>query len=396
MDIRDYGWTAETWEKLLDSEPWFHIRVKVPAKVPSPKVYWRGGGGYKADWYHQEFPSGEHVFSVPAPWLNQERAHDLSRRVNSAVPIVRYDWFMNQSGQENRIKTNAQQVEVGYYQWLNVKTGKDVEDLAGLDRKKKRSILKEVAGIVEESGVGINSRQVFRFPALGGNWWETRDVKESGKNALRQLDGEFKADALEIYFELPNGLYGFALLNDKNELQGSAPDTIVSDAKTTNKDGRVRVGVSCIRCHVEGLRPIDDWARQTFTADNELGLGSPDEKVYKRLKQLYLGPLERSLGEDRNRYSQVLQDEYKMKPAELSKTFAAAWYDYESKPLTPADVAREVGLPEKEYRSRLDDYVKRTGTVDTVLGGLKSGRPTRREHLEELLPILMPALGVAK
>lgn len=389
--LDDYGWKPEVWEKLLDvPEPWFHVRVKIPANVKPArehKVYWRGGGSLPANWYFQE-AAREQIVSVPAPWVDLGQAHELSLRLNTAVPIVRADWFVFQTGQEGG--------KAGYYQWLGLKAGKDLEELAGLDREAKRAKLKEVAGIVAESGVGLNSRQVFRVPTVGGSWWETRDVIDPKKNALRELDKDYKPDALEVYYDLPNGLFGFALLNAKNELQATAPDTIASDTKSTNRDARVRVGVSCIRCHVEGLRPIDDWSRKVFSRDNELGLGSPDRDVYRRLKQLYLGPLERSLKEDVGRYSAALNDACGLKPGELAKLFSASWHDYESRPILTADIAREVGIPEKEFAERLKKYVQVTGTVDTVLAGIKAGVPTRREHLEEALPLLMPIIGNGK
>lgn len=389
--LDDYGWRAEVWEKLLDApEPWFHVRVKIPANVKPArehKVYWRGGGSHPANWYFQE-AARDQVVTVPAPWVDLAQAHELSLRLNTAVPIVRADWFVFQTGQEGG--------KAGYYQWLSLKNGKDVDDLAGVNRTASRSILLELAAIVADSGVGLNSRLIVRFAGIGGSLIETRDTSDPRKNPLRELDRDFKPDAFEIYLTLPNGLFGFALLNNKGELQATAPDTIASDSKSTNRDARVRVGVSCIRCHVEGLRPIDDWARKVFTRENELGLGSPDRDVYRRLKQLYLGPLERSLKEDVGRYSAALNDACGLKPGELAKLFSASWHDYESRPILTADIAREVGIPEKEFAERLKKYVQVTGTVDTVLAGIKAGVPTRREHLEEALPLLMPIIGNGK
>jgi hypothetical protein len=383
IELDSYGWRADTWEKLLDvPEPWFHVQVRVAAHNWSPSYYTQGVG------WRSSKPLQDKIYTIPAPWTDYTKATELSLKTGTAVPIVRFDWFMNQTGQEGG--------KAGYYQWLGLKAGKDLETLAGLSREAKRSILKEVAGIVSDSGVSLNSRQIFRIPTLGGTWWETRDVIDPKKNALRELDNDYKADALEVYYELPNGLFGFALLDAKNNLQATAPDTIASDSKSTNRDARVRVGVSCIRCHAEGLRPIDDWGRKVFTRENELALGSPDRKVYQRLKQVYLGPLQKNLKDDLSRYTSTLAEVCGLKPAEFSKLFTLAWADYESKPLLPADIAREVGLTEAEYLARLKRYVATQGTADTVVASMKAGLPTRREHLEEALPLLMPALGNPK
>lgn len=387
IEIDLYGWNTDTWEKLFEIEPYWHTKAKVQ-KHQQYGIYWRGGdyfgNGYlkPGKYYHEA--KKEEIITISAPWIKAEDSLSLSTLTNSAVPIVRSDWWLFQTGDEvNRL--------VGYYDWLGIKNLKDAQTLAGFDLKLAQSARKEIAAIVTESGVGLNNRQIFRFGTISGAWWETRDPDKSvdKKNAVRNLDGDFDFDAMEVYYSLPNGLWGFLLLNKAGELQESAPDFIAADHASTNNDRRVRTGVSCVRCHAEGLRPIDDWSRKVFR--NDVGLGSPDREKARRLKQLYLGPLQKELNRDRERYAEVLNDLIGMKPDELSKAFSKEWYRYESAPLLPAEIAREVGLTEKELIENIKAYLKSTGQIDLILASIVADPPVpiRREQYEEIFSLLM-------
>jgi hypothetical protein len=388
IDLRDYGWSPETWEKLLDAEPWFHEKLIVPPGEFSAR------GVYKAEhngWYQQRFKD-KTIVSVPARRVKEPVAHELSVRCRTAIPIVRADWFIYQSGAEGGGR------KAGYYQWLGLKKIGDLEELAGFDKKKAQKRKRELAAIVQDSGVSLKSRQIFRFDAVGGSWWETRDslATDGQSNAIRFLDGDFKFDAKEIYASLPNRLFFFALLNAKNELQAEAPTKIATDRQTTNGDYTVTVGASCIRCHAEGLRPINNWAKDNWQAQNELGVGSPDDAVHRRLKQLYLGPMEIDLKKDVADYAWALNDCSGMKPTDLARIFKKSWYNYESKPLFPADVAREFGMSEKDMLTKLADYAQKNPFIDNVVATTKNGKAVRREHFEEALPLYYAALGGPK
>lgn len=392
MDL--IGWQAETWEKLLDAEPYWHAKVKVQQGADY-QFWWRGGDygtGQKLErGRYSQKANKEQVVTVSAPWVDPSLSLELSTATNSAVPLVRADWWINQVGDQTK------QI-VPYYEWLGIKSLKDAQTLAGFDLKLAQNARKEVAAIVAESGVGLNNRQIFRFGTVAGAWWETRDPVQSTdtKNAIRLLDGDFKFDAMEIYFTLPNGLWGFVLADDKGNLQNSAPDTIAADKNTTNNDHRVRNGISCVRCHTEGLRPIDDWSRKVFRGG--VGLGSPDREKAKRLRQLYLGPLFKELARDRERYNESLAALLGLKSDEVSKLVADSWKRYESSSMLPDQLAAEIGCTEKELTDSVSSYLKSTGQIDLLLSSIVADPPVpiRREHFEEILPILMTQVKAAK
>jgi hypothetical protein len=383
VELSRYGWPEDVWEKFLPVEAYFHQRVKVPAKTKSPKVYWRGGGGYPARWYEHESPKDEE-YTVLAPWVNRLEGELLSVRTNSAVPIVRADWFLFQTGDEvDRV--------VGYYQWLGISSAKDAERLAGFDKGLAQARKREVAAIVIKSGVTRKARQIFRFGAVDGCWWETRDAdKASGDgNALRQLDDHYKFKAMEIFFALPNGLFGFLLLNDRDAVQKEAPNKIANDRDVPNNDTAVRISVSCNRCH-EGLKPFSDSARFLYRADGPVLLSSPDEKVKLRLEQLYLGEIQESYDADQDRYARALKrTSPKLTPARLRTLWRGEWERYESSPIDATVAARELGLDRDRMVESLRAALLANKTIDPVAALLMEGKFIDREQFEEIVSLLM-------
>lgn len=363
IEIDAYGWEGTTYGSLHAIDPWFHARAVDPA-------------------------TGKQVI-VHAPWLSLREIAELSVLTGSVVPLLRADWFINQTGQ--------QAIEPGYYDFLGLKKLEDLEKLAGLDRATATRVRREVAAIVDASGVANQNRQLFRFGTVAGAYWESRDVATSTgkKNAVRNLDGDFEPDAFEIFATLPNGLWATGVANAKRELQAAAPSNIAGDKESTSNDVNVRTFISCFRCHKEdGLRPIDDFGRKTFRVGNETGLGSPDREKAKRLKQLYLGPLNEWLTKDRAAYAEALKAITGMKSAEFVPVYVEAWKRYESGSMLPADVARELGCTERELLVALRGQLAATGLTDLALAGLLSDPPVpmRREHLEEFAPVLMPLI----
>lgn len=394
VTIDSLGWDVETWEKLNDIEPFFHARVKVLQGQKSPHTYYRGGSDYKAGWY-QQVQLKEVTLTILAPWVDSNAGRQLSLAVNSAVPLVAANWFLFQSMDEAERK-------VGYYQWLGIKKLEDAQKISGLDIKLSQSALAEHAAIVRDSGVAKNNRQVFAFgTVLRRNYYQTRDSLKSidKSNALRNLDKDFQFDAQEVYFPLPNGLYGFLLANAKGELQAVAPNEIAGDKSSHNNDLRVRVGVSCIRCHEEGLRPIEDWGRLVFRAANGIGLGSPNRQIAERLDQLYISPkFKQELDLDRVAYATALKELSGWTTKEYSAKFAEYWADIENGPVFPNDVERYLGIPKDQFVPKMRAYLEKYKISDLVLASTVADPPQslRPEHFEEVIPIIMMDVMGAK
>jgi hypothetical protein len=382
VNLLDYGWDPVVWERLAGVDPYFHVKLRRTVTVRSRST----GRTFRRD----------RIVDAAAPWLPPGASAGLTEQTQSAAPIVRADWFLYrtaiQAGREGH----------GYYDFLGLgKKEKDFQELVGVDERLARKARKEIAAVVARSSVTLNNRGIKRLGAVTGGYWYTQDYKTSTdrQNTLRLLDGDAEppeGDASEQYGTLPNGLFAFWLQNGKGERQDTAPDFIAGDGQATDTDRRVHIGLSCIRCHVEGIRPINDWARQVY--HGALSLQSPDYAKLVRLRQLYLSDLEGHVKADQEAYARALGRACGLKPAELARAYAAAWHAYAERDLGLEDAARELGCTPQQLVAALDAQLKATGRLDPVLAGLIQKPPVavRREHFEELYGVLQSALrGIA-
>lgn len=447
IDIRDYGWSREVYNKLADVDPYFHTKIQtvlVPAVVIGVKVrtikkcsafYTKNGKqvegeleqgteftitrlagdnvfyqsdvgeiqvskSYIATFSSQNTPVGEAV-TAAAPWLPSKEMQELITKTQNTSPILRADWFFATTARQ--LDLDGENSGVGYYNFLGIKNQKDAEELAGLDRKKIKEVIKrEIAAIVPESGVAINNRQIFRFGTVAGAWWETRDVinNKNKRNAKRQLDDDFQFDAMEVYFTLPNRLWGLIALNNKGELQNTVPDTIAKDKESTSNDPKIHPGLSCIRCHKEGLRPIDDWIRP-FYADppGDVKLVSPDKEKEIRLTRLYLADLKEYYTEDVAIYTKTLKRLTGWKPEELALSYAETWRTYAEVQVSLESFASELGVEKEMLIDSFKQYALPqskgggNGQDPILIGYLKNPAFTaRREEIEEVYSLAQQAI----
>lgn len=405
VDYREYGWNRLVWEKLAEDEPYFHLTILVKDEGKSqvvtedwPGGVWPGDG--------KEYPKGafkyERKIALPGGkqraqgyWLTAQEIGYLATEARSTVPVVRADWFIYYTAiQEGR--------KAGYFDFLGL--GKKTEDFEALiDRSRK--IKREIGGVVGRSGVTLNNRAIYQYDE---GYWVTADFKKSTdiQNVLRLLDKGTEppeGDASERYGRLPNGLFAFWLNNAKGERQNFAPDFIASDGTATGTDRRVHIGLSCIRCHVDGLRTINDWARRQYQGDLRAGVkgGLKDvenEEAYekiKRFRQLYTSDLVEKVEDDRRVYARALLKLTGLKPAEMAAAYAKVWDVYFEKDLGLEDVAREWGV-QKEYMLKAFKTAALQGKLDPIPAGLikekklPDGKTVpdpiemRREHFEEI------------
>lgn len=374
VNVDDYGWDPDTWEQLANEDPFYHVQIDLVIGRPG-RMYFAATKESKAGWYDVNVTENRRVPAL-APWLPVAEAAELVARCQSAAPIVRADWWFSRAAIQFGRKGT------GYYDWLRVKDRDQFDRLVAFDRRKSQDIRREVAAIVARSGVSNFPRQIFRFQSLTGGYWQTRDVLDDNKdarNALRQLDGDYRHQAEEIYGFLPNGLFAYFLSNDQGVRQDSAPDGIGPDKTAPGNDGKIHIGLSCVRCHVEGLRPIQDWGRRIYSGP--LRLTSPDPVQFRRLVQLYLGELQEYVDGDTAAYAKRLVRLTGWKTDEAAKAIGVAWAWYEERDILPADAAAELGVSEAAYVAKLRAYFQANPLSDSVLAshladppiGLRSG-----------------------
>ncbi len=128
------------------------------------------------------------------------------------------------------------------------------------------------------SGIAKNNRVLERHDAVHGAYWRTYDFEAVPQNLVdrgnllpdrRNLfayplgpgstDNLFQHAGGEVIFNLPNGLQGYMIVNANNQRLDKAATAIVSDAKRPDK--AVENGVSCMSCHYRGINQKDDQIR---------------------------------------------------------------------------------------------------------------------------------------
>lgn len=214
IDLRDYRWNAQTWQRILEAYPY--------AVLPLGPT-----------------------------------ARSVCFRTSCDLPFLRADWFVFAASRPPL-----------YHDLLR---------LPKTDRELERSLRIDVrANIAEESvaragfnssGVSRNNRLIERHRSPHGAYWKSYDF---AGNADRQNlfahplgpgedDSTFRHDGGEIIFNLPNGLQAYLLVDGKGNRIDTGPTAIVS--VKNRPDPTVINGVSCMGCHARGMIDKADQVR---------------------------------------------------------------------------------------------------------------------------------------
>lgn len=401
VDLRDYKWNIEVWEKLAQVEPFFHAILEVTEEKYESSP-WPGG-----DWEGRYYPPNSFNYqkkvkktkkqSVLAPWLPVKEVKYLASETESVVPIVRADWFFRQTA------INEERV-AGYYSFLDFKSRDDYFKLIDLDIKKAKEREREVSSIFQRSGVARFNRQIDRFGALDAGAWRTRDVlrKQTQEfNAVNNLNGDFRHDAEEHYGFLPNRLFVFYLSDKNGKQQDKAPPEIGPDTTSTSNDGNIHIGLSCIRCHVEGLRPLKDYGRKLFQGSTKLVVY--DKEKFERLERLYLLPLQNDYDDDLAKYVRALiqLNGADWTPARNANSYKQVWKMANDDDVTLEVAVRELGggITKEKLVAALRGYASPppAGLGQLVPNALlafmkEEPLPMLRDHWDECFPIVINAV----
>jgi len=377
VNVDDYGdkW-RKSWERLAQADFWGHVTLEVK----------------KQDWIdsvtRQYIKTTYERVTAVAPWIAEDPASgvaiaELVTMTQSQVPIIRADWFIWQTLIQN-------DRDPGYYDFLGIKDQKTFEDLVGFDLKlNQKSKRRELLEAVAESGVSRQPRRISAENTVGGKrYWRTFDNDKAvdKKNPLRVLDTQnFEFLATEAFGPLPNGIWAVGLWDNKGVIQKSAPDFVGYDKTTKDNNGRIEIGLGCIRCHYSdnGLKPIDTWARSLFRSP--LILKSSDPNKARELRQQYARDLLGPLDEDRRSFANALKEATVcrdekgkiilpgLSPATYAIELEREFLQYES-PAGLDRVALEWGLKPELFQKKLEVYLKASESpgsklppLDTVL-----------------------------
>ncbi len=348
IDLRDFMWDANLWNRLVADYPYALLHDTAVARAA--------------------------VVGAAA-----------------RVPVVRADWFIATASRPPL-----------YYEVLQIPAG-----LAELERQLRVDAALNIqqervarAGF-NGSGVSKNNRVLERHDAVHGAYWRSYDFDAVPQNLVERdlllpdrrnvfayplgpggTDNTFQHAGGEVIFNLPNGLHGFMLVNAENTRIDKGPTAIVSDPK--RPDRAVEPGVSCMSCHVSGILPKADQVRD-HVARNRKSFSRQDAEV---IRALYVAEerMKRLMDEDAERYRTALEKTgNRVSAAEPVSTLTLRY---------EADVdlgaaAAEVGLSPREYLAR----VVRNGAAARNLGGLKApGATVSRQVLVQAYGDVVRAL----
>lgn len=380
VNLDDYGWKTDVWERLRD--PYFIEEVpgppayvdKVIEKVVDRESYetivpgrpasdgrYYGPGKIRHTWKETVKETikvpGASSSKVPAlaPWLTRDdidkvRIAEVLAWTRSQVPVVRGDWWFNQTAQAPL-----------YYEFLGIKTVSDFEKLIGFDRKLSEGFRIELRGAAADSGVTLQPRAIARYDALGGGFWYTADfIRATGKQDPLEILGkdiELEADGFEGFGSGPNGFWFTFAADKKKNLVNEVPGNIASNHISRNNDKQIRPNISCLDCHRNGgLQDISEWSRGLLNPPLELR--DPDYKRARELRQQYLRKLEPFLSKDRAVFEDAVKETTGLTSKVYLQKYADAWWDYENRKVTAEIAARDIGVTAGELQRKLEIYVK--------------------------------------
>lgn len=146
--------------------------------------------------------------------------------------------------------------------------------------------------ILEDSGVSQWNRAYDRFggSTIGEYLYISHDfASASGDSNLFNNPIDFKSSGGEMIFSLPNGLQGYMLTDGAGKILEpgrTGPTNIVTDPG--QRDKNVRVGISCMACHNNGIITKRDEFYDFYNTTNNKNLFSASE--HDRILKLFGAP----------------------------------------------------------------------------------------------------------
>ena len=297
--------------------------------------------------------------AIAAPHLDAKAYDVLLEETHCAAPILRVDWFVAQA---------LSTLDGGrYHDWMGyrrksrgeLKQGETELTALLADQGVSEELSKRVSGVERvamfRSGVTGKPRRVDRFQGAGGRSgtgavWITRDIADGNTDVPHHPIYNllaFQINGAETIFELPNGLHGFALTDNRDNLVDEAPPnlaidhTVPSPAAGGPGTARLHAAMSCIRCHAtdDGLKPAPNDVRKLIESGVDVfddvgefgGRKLTREEAIAELAGLYGGDFTRRLRLGRDDYASAIHLATKGMSAQeaavkLSGLFAAvAW-----------------------------------------------------------------------
>ena len=219
----------------------------------------------------------------------------LQTQMKTDVPSIHIDWFIA-----------AASTPPLYHDLLSLPlTDRDLETRLEVDVARNLTNAPGVrvwrAGF-NNSGVSTNNRVVERHTSRYGAYWKSYDFAGSvGAQNIFTHPLNFNHDGGEVIFNLPNGLQGYYLVNASGFRLDDAPINIVSNPAAS--DPTVRNGLSCIGCHTEGMKTLEDQVRSVI----ESNTNPPYNKAQALRLYVEKTDMDALVGKDMEKYRVALE-----------------------------------------------------------------------------------------
>ncbi len=269
IDLRDFQWDANLWNRLLADYPYGVLQDTAVARIVMVSCATR-------------------------------------------MPFVRADWFVATASRPPlyqdllQMPTNLAELE----RQLRVDAAVDIQQ-------------ERVARLgFNGSGVAKNNRILERHEAIHGAYWRTYDFEAVPQNLGERdnllpdrrnafahplgpgfTEASFQHIGGEAIWNLPNGLHAYMLVNAIGQRIDKANTAIVSDPK--RPDRAVETGISCFTCHYAGINYKTDQIRE-FVQKNTKAFSRNDVELVLSLYP----PAEKMkalMDEDAEKYRQAVE-----------------------------------------------------------------------------------------
>lgn len=310
---------------------------------------------------------------------------DLIGVKNSPIPLVVSGAWFAASIPDSNITGDAQ------YQLLYStppKTNREFQKFWQVNEKPELFF-----GRIEgDSGVAVQKTRLMQNHPTGnrGYSWVTFDSKIVAKdtdpleNLREHSQGkEIKHDASESIAAIPKyyagksgTLQAYFLSNGKGERQEKAPADIVVD-HTAVRGVEIRNTISCIACHVEGLRlPSEDEYKSYILSGAKVSFLKKQDQ--QNVDRFYDSPIAKELQRNNQDYADGVALCNGLTPQENAANFKDIVQLYD-RPVNLEQAARELYTNKPELQYALADY-SRTYTLNGRLALLASDKQISREQ----------------
>jgi hypothetical protein len=306
-----------------------------------------------------------------------------------ALPLVtRADWFIQFA--MDQTKSNDT-----YFRLLFGKPVKTVDQFFALVGAEPSTDF-SFGHIEADSRVAVNKvRLITTVPTLRRtDLWHTFDFERIDRktdpleNLTRGIrDGKHDHQASEIIIGLPKSLpggstgslQGYALADGQGQIQEVAPTNIVVD-DTGTRGVEIINPLSCVACHVEGLRqPSTNALKSYLNSGAEAYINDYDAQ--QEVDRFHLTEIQKWLARSNEDYTAAVEACNGYTPAENAAAFSQLIREYD-RPLTLEDAARELYVAPEVLSNALGYWSAARKQMPARLAALAHGGTINRDSWE--------------